>query len=130
MATITKSLNVVYVIIYQRTAATTVANAEQGWMKMKISVEFANGYRWIADIKQIAVDDSVACALDSVHNVVHGQWEWEEGVHVYGVDSKNQHGSVRCSACGNCSPHSTNYCPRCGADMRPEYGAEMGTDDG
>jgi len=66
--------------------------------------------------------DSVqACLLDipsaDVIPVVHGHWEWAEGVHVYGVDSKNQHGSVRCSACGNCSPHSTNYCGICGARM-------------
>ena len=52
-----------------------------------------------------------------VKPVVHGHWIWAEGVHVYGVDSDVQHGSVRCSACGNCSPHSTNYCPNCGARM-------------
>lgn len=52
-----------------------------------------------------------------VQPVVHGHWIWAEGVHVYGVDSDVQHGSVRCSACGNCSPHSTNYCGICGARM-------------
>ncbi len=46
-----------------------------------------------------------------VKPVVHGHW-------VYAVDSDIQLGSYRCSACGNCSPHVTNYCGLCGADMR------------
>lgn len=37
--------------------------------------------------------------------------------------------------CNNCGyqvideSFRTNFCPNCGADMRPEYGVEMGTDD-
>lgn len=55
------------------------------------------------------------CPLEPV---VHGHWIYADGVHVYGVNSDIQLGSYRCSACGNCSPHVTNYCGLCGADMR------------
>jgi len=37
-------------------------------MKMKITVEFANGYTWVAEIKQVSIEDVVACVLDDVHN--------------------------------------------------------------
>ena len=52
-----------------------------------------------------------------VRENVHGHWIYAEGVHVYGVNSDIQLGSYRCSACGNCSPHMTNFCPNCGARM-------------
>lgn len=60
-------------------------------------------------------DDSLCkkagCEVKDVQPIVHGHW-------IYAVDSDIQLGSYRCSACGNCSPHVTNYCGLCGADMR------------
>lgn len=60
-----------------------------------------------------------------VQPVVHGHWDWAEGVFVYGID-RDALGSYQCSACKNCSPHMTNYCPICGADMRDMRGESDG----
>ena len=60
--------------------------------------------------------------LESVLNKVHtadvrenkrGTWEYSESMML-----GNPYGSYRCSACGDCSPHRSNFCPHCGADMR------------
>lgn len=32
----------------------------------------------------------------------------------------NPHGSYKCSVCDNRMPYKTNFCQRCGADMRGE----------
>ena len=54
-----------------------------------------------------------------VRPVVRGKWERKEGA--------GQYYEVRCSVCGSRPPQDysgwvveSNYCPNCGADMRPE----------
>ena len=46
---------------------------------MKITVEFANGYTWVADIKQVSIEDVVACVLDDVHNECGAKMEADDG---------------------------------------------------
>ena len=48
-----------------------------------------------------------------VVEVRHGRWEYEQFTFMYG----NPYGCYRCSACGDASPHISNYCPNCGAKM-------------
>ena len=48
-----------------------------------------------------------------VVEVRHGRWEYEQFTVMYG----NPYGCYRCSACGDASPHISNYCPNCGAKM-------------
>lgn len=55
--------------------------------------------------------------------VVHGEWIDYKDLPTY--DDYYQ-----CSICGVLSKGKFYFCSNCGADMRPKYGAEMGTDDG
>lgn len=46
--------------------------------------------------------------------------EWKNGKWTY-IDEAmfgNPHGSYKCSVCDNRMPYKTNFCQRCGADMR------------
>lgn len=51
-----------------------------------------------------------------VEEVRHGRWEYEQLTVMYG----NPYGCYRCSACGDASPHISNFCPNCGAKMEGE----------
>lgn len=43
--------------------------------------------------------------------VVHGRW-----VRI-GDDKRGRGGIFRCSACDKCFPHTSKFCPNCGAKM-------------
>jgi len=40
---------------------------------MKIKIEYSNGQKYEANISEKAIEDAVACVLDSVHNTVKGE---------------------------------------------------------
>lgn len=95
------------------------------YIEREQALDVINLAYFIADERGLLLyaDSVQACLLDiptaDVKPVVHGHWTWEEGVFVYGID-RDALGSYRCTACGNCSPHITNYCPICGARMDDE----------
>ena len=63
---------------------------------------WCNGEVWVVDILRIPSAD--------VRPVVRGKWELRE---------KLQYASIHtCSCCGYLVAAMTNYCPKCGADMR------------
>lgn len=49
---------------------------------------------------------------------LHGEWEL--------TDNRWGVGTWRCTNCDSYYDVDTNYCPNCGADMRPKEGGERG----
>lgn len=69
-----------------------------------------------ADVRELGRKKSL---IANMRPVVTGKWERKEGA--------GQYYEVRCSVCGSRPPQDysgwvveSNYCPNCGADMRPE----------
>lgn len=59
-----------------------------------------------------AFDDALQDALTiDAAPVVHGRW-----VRI-GDDKRGRGGIFRCSACDKCFPHTSKFCPNCGAKM-------------
>lgn len=63
-------------------------------------------------------------SLPDVRPVVWGKWSAYHIIGSVAINGDFEVLSWKCSACGGISPLYTHFCPNCGADMRPEGGAD------
>lgn len=67
----------------------------------------------ILDIPEIPTNDHQRWALANGTLYPHGEWKQKSGLYF---------GYPYCSKCGFAYKHAFNFCPNCGADMKPKEG--------
>ena len=79
----------------------------------------------LEEVKRLINNARIVALPREERSVVHGHWVTKEEAEKMGDVTK----AYTCSVCGHCDWDCTesedfNFCPNCGADMRPEGGAD------